>query len=269
MIGTGAPGATAPVLPPVAAPASLGRLLALEVMDELRAIVREPTTLFFSIVMPVGFFALLSGIWGDETTLGVGPVGTAMLATFGTFGVVGVTLLTPGIGISEDQERGWLRAKRVSATPLPVTLLGKTLATVPYAVGVLTAMTAVAALNGTLQLTPVAWARLVAVLVVGALPLALFGLAVGLRLPPNPATAVLNAVYFPASVASGLWMPLETLPELISRSAPWLPTYHLGQLALAQIGDSDGSVAVHVGALVLTTIVGALLAAVAYRRARP
>jgi ABC-2 type transport system permease protein len=253
----------------VSPPAPTRRLLAVELADEVRAIVREPTTLFFSIIMPVGFFALFVGMWGGQDATGGGPAATSMLATFGTFGVVGVTLMTPGIGISDDQERGWLRAKRVTATPLPVTIAGKVLATVPYAVGVLTAMTGVAALFGMLEIGPLAWLRLVSVLVVGALPLALFGLAVGLRLPPNPAAAVLNALYLPSAVASGLWMPLEMLPDAIARLAPFLPTYHLAQLALAQIDQGDGSIANHVMALAITTAVGAVLAGVAYRRSRP
>ena len=32
------------------------RLLGVELLDELRAIVREPVALFFSVLMPVGFF---------------------------------------------------------------------------------------------------------------------------------------------------------------------------------------------------------------------
>ena len=87
-------------------------ILAVEIRDELYAIIREPTAAFFSIAMPVGMFAVFATLFGTE---GNGPVSgaTLMLATFGAFGVISVAL-TPGIGIAEDRERGWLQVKRVS-----------------------------------------------------------------------------------------------------------------------------------------------------------
>ncbi len=262
---------TAPIAEPEARTTTGGtdwrtrRVLRNEVTEELRAVLREPTTLFFSAAMPVGFFALFVGLWGAETD-GVTTVGTAMLATFGAFGVVGVCLLTPGIGIAEDRERGWLRVKRVSATPLPITLAAKVFAAVPHACAVLLAMTAISAVTGTLHLDTVSWIRLVAALVVGGLPFALLGIAVGFLASPNGATAVLMAVFIPSAVASGLWMPLEMLPAGVQQVAPWLPTYHLAQLALAQM---DGRLGLeHAAALLAFAALAAGAATVAYRHAR-
>ncbi|MFA9429294.1 ABC transporter permease [Egicoccus sp. AB-alg2] len=245
----------------------LARLLRVEVRDELLSILREPTGLFFSIAMPVGFFALFAGLYGGEEAGGV-TVGTRMLATFGTFGVLGVTLLNPGIGVADDRERGWLRHKRVTATPLPVTLLAKVLATMPYSLGVLLAMTGVAAALGSLDMAAGTWLRLSAVLVAAAWPFALVALAVGFLATPNATTAILNAIYIPAAVASGLWIPLEQLPAFVGEYlAPVLPTYHLSQLALAQI--DVGSASGHVWPLVAFTVLGAVAAGVAYRSAKP
>ena len=243
------------------------RILGVELRDELLAIVREPAALFFSIAMPVGFFALFAAMYGGEDAGGT-TVSTTMLATFGTFGVVGVTLLNPGIGVADDRERGWLRAKRVSATPLPVTLLAKVLATIPYALGVLGAITAVAAALGTLEIDAATWLRTIGVLTVSALPFSLLALAVGFRASPNAATAILNAFFIPSAVASGLWIPLDQLPAIVGeRIAPLLPTYHLAQLGLAQIGLGSGDG--HVLPLLVFAVVSAALAAVAYRSARP
>jgi ABC-2 type transport system permease protein len=257
---------TLPSSPPVPTAPRIRSLLAVELRDELLAIAREPATLFFSVAMPVAFFALLVSLWGGETsqTLAQLPVATTMLATFGTFGVVGVTLLTPGIGVAEDRERGWLTTKRLSATPLPVTLTGKVLAAVPYAVAVLLAMSATAALTHGLGLDAGTWSALLLVLVLGAVPFALLGLSVGFLTTPNAATAILQAIYLPSAIASGLWFPLEMLPDVVATIAPWLPTYHLAQLGLGVVEGQP--VAGHVLALALSTMVAAGLATVAYRR---
>ncbi len=248
------------------------QLLATEVLDELRGIAREPTALFFSIGMPVGFFVLFVTLFGGESSGGAaaggmaGPAGTTMVATFGTFGVLSVALMNPGIGIAEDRERGWLRAKRVTAVPVGVMLTAKVAAALPYAVGVLAAMAVASALTGVLDASPAVLLRLAGVLVLGALPFALLGLAVGFRAGSNAAAAVLNAILLPSAVLSGLWMPLEILPDVISRIAVFLPTYHLAELGVVQL--YGGEWVAHAGALAGFTVVAAGLAVTAYRHAR-
>lgn len=241
------------------------RVFGVEVLDELRGIVREPTALFFSVVMPVGFFAFFVSVFGTESSGGISG-GTYMLATFGTFGVLSVTLMNPGIGVADDRERGWLRAKQVSAVPLGVTLAAKVAASLPYAVAVLAAMAVAAALNGSLDASVGTLLRLAGVLILGALPFALLGMAVGFQAGSNASAAILNAVLMPSAILSGLWMPLEILPEFVARLAPFLPTYHLAQLGLAQVSGEGGLD--HMLVLLVTAVVVAVIAGVSYRHAR-
>lgn len=241
------------------------RVFGVEVADELRGVVREPTALFFSIVMPVGFFVLFVSLFGDYGDRQVSN-GTRMLATFGTFGVLSVTLLNPGIGVAQDRELGWLRAKQVSAVPIRLTFAAKVTASLPYAVGVLFAMGIAAALTGALDASVADLSRLVAVLLVGSLPFALLGLAIGFQARANATAAILNAILLPSAVLSGLWMPLEILPAFIQDIAPFLPTYHLAQLALGQL--ETAAVGGHALVLLGTGAVTATLAAVSYRHGR-
>lgn len=249
-----------------AAPAAVpARVLGVELLDELRVLVRDPAALFFSAAMPIGFYALFSAMFGTEQIDGV-AFDTTMPATFGAYAAVGVTLLNPGIGVAEDRARGWLRTKQVSAVPVATTLVAKVLATLPGTVVVLAAIAAVSRTRPGPAIEPGTWARLVAVLVAGALPFALLGLAVGFVASANATSAVLHAVLIPSAVASGLWMPLEILPGPVQALAPLLPTYHLGELALAQL---DGEPAAdHALVLAITTVVLACLAGLAYRRHR-
>jgi ABC-2 type transport system permease protein len=237
----------------------LGRVFVVELVDDLRGVVREPTALFFSIVMPVGFFVLFASIFGQRNS--------GMLATFGTFGVLAVTLMNPGVGVAQDRERGWLKAKQVSAVPVGVTLAAKVVASFPYAIGVLVAMSVAAALTGSFEVTPGQLVRLCVVLVVGSFPFALLGMAIGFQASGSASAAILNAILMPSAIFSGLWMPLDVLPAFFGHIAPFLPSYHLAQLALAQIGP--GPVLGHALVLVVMTAVTGALAALSYRFARP
>lgn len=236
------------------------QILRTEVREELLAILRDPAALFFSIVMPVAFFAMSMGIFAQAGE------GLPMIATYGAFAAVFVVVLNPGIGLAESRDSGWLRIKRASGTPTAVTLTAKVLAAVPYALGVLGAMVLTGWALGGLGGTWTTVLRVVIVLVAGSLPFVFLGLAVGARAGANTSTAILNAVLFPMVIASGLWFPLEILPEWVQGIAPVLPTYHLAGLAGAQI--TGGPIAVHVTALALTGVVGAAAAALAYRSAR-
>lgn len=104
----------------------------LEVRDEMRMIRREPAALFFSILMPVMFYTLFAALFGRELVSGGSrPVGTFMLATFGTYGAIVSTMMNPGISLATARENGWFESVRVSPVPVRVHLAAKVLATVP------------------------------------------------------------------------------------------------------------------------------------------
>jgi ABC-2 type transport system permease protein len=242
------------------------RVLGVEIAEGLRAIVREPATLFFSVLMPVLFFALFASLFGDQPSTGGIPAGATMLATFGTFTVVSVMLVNPGVTVADERTRGWLRVKKVSATPISAVITAKVVAALPYAGFALLAISGISLLVVGPVLDLVTWLRLVGVLLLGSLPFALFGLAVGFVASANATVAILNAVLFPIVVAAGLWFPPEMLPGFVRAVAPVLPTYHLAQLALAQLTGTGGLG--HLVALLVSTLVGAVLAGLAYRNLR-
>jgi ABC-2 type transport system permease protein len=235
------------------------RILETEVREELLAILRDPAALFFSVVMPVAFFVMSMGIFAGEGD------SLAMIATYGAFAVVFVVVLNPGIGLAESRDSGWLRIKRASGTPVSLTLVAKVVASVPYALAVLGAMVLTGTVFGDLGGAWTTVVRVATALVLGALPFVFIGLAVGARAGANTTTAVLNALLFPMIIASGLWFPLEIMPSWIQAVAPWLPTYHLAELATAQI--TGGPIGGHVAVLAFTGVLGAGAAGFAYRSA--
>ncbi len=241
-------------------------LLALEVRDEMRIIRREPAALFFSVLMPVMFYMLFVALFGREMPTGASrPVGTFMLATFGTYGAIVATMMNPGISLATARENGWFENVRVSPVPVGVHLAAKVVATVPFVAGILVAMTAASAALGVLEVSVTEWLALMAALVIGSQSFALVGLVVGALASPNAATAILNAIIMPAAIASGLWFPLETMPAWVSTVATFLPTYHLAQLAATPLGG--GPWMTHLLVLIAFTGVAGLAAAAAWRRA--
>jgi ABC-2 type transport system permease protein len=122
-------------------------------------------------------------------------------------------------------------------------------------------------LLGGVRLAAGQWALLASVLILGSIPFCAIGLAIGFFAGPNSAPAIVNLVYLPAGFASGLLIPIEILPRLLQGVAPWLPQYHLGQLALAVIGEARSPrPAWNMVALGLWAAAAVAAAALAYRR---
>jgi ABC-2 type transport system permease protein len=242
------------------------RVLGVEVGEGLRAIVREPVALFFSVLMPVGFYVLFAGLYGGFTSPEGVPVAASMVATYGTFAVVSVMLMNPGISVADDRTRGWLRIKKVSAAPISTTIAAKVIAALPYALISVVAISAASLVIAGPVLGFGTWLRIVAVLLVGSLPFALLSLAVGFVASSNAAVAILNAILFPMTIASGLWVPLDIMPGFVQAVVPFLPMWHLSQLAVAQLTGTGGLG--HLIALLVSTVVAAALAGFAYRNLR-
>ena len=80
------------------------------------------------------------------------------------------------------------------------------------------------------------WINIVVRLLAGSLPFIALGFAIGYSAGPNAAPALANLIYLPLSFASGLFMPITQLPGFVQRLAPYLPSYHYGQLAWSAVG---------------------------------
>jgi ABC-2 type transport system permease protein len=135
-----------------------------------------------------------------------------------------------------------------------------------FSIAIVILLLAVAAAGGTF----LGWGSmiaLVAVLVAGSFPFCAMGLFLGYTAGPNSAPAIANLVYLPLAFASGLWIPVEALPSVVKTIAPWLPPYHLAQLALQTIGGGVGApVSSHLLALGGFTALFLMLARIAYQR---
>ena len=256
-IGTGTADVHAPVRQPV------GRAVRAYLQDircECLALLRTlsfslPTLLFppmfyvlFAVVMPFG----RSGGWQAAHYL---------LATYVVFGVMAPGLFGFGVSVAMDRQRGWLRLRRVGPMPASAYLVAKLVMAMAFAAVIFAIMATIAATVGGVRLPATQWLLLLLVAAFGVLPFCAIGLFIGAISSGDGAPAIVNLIYLPMAFLSGLWVPLMVLPTAIQAAAPLWPAYHLGQTALAAIGQpAQGSVLVHVVALLAVTAVFFVLA---------
>jgi ABC-2 type transport system permease protein len=242
------------------------RVYRTEARQEFLKLVRIPIFAVSTIALPLMFYVIFGIAFSGQQAGGVG-VTTYLLVTYGAFGVIGAALFGFGVSVAVERGQGWMRLKRVAPMPPLAYFVAKVLMSLAIATIIVVAMFALGALLGGVRLDPGEWVAVGLALIAGALPFSAMGLAFGYLVGPNSAPAVLNLVWLPMAFASGLWIPVAELPEVVQSVAPFLPPYHFVQLALGTIGASEGgSPAAHAGAVLAFTAVFLLVAAWGFRR---
>ena len=245
---------------------SPARAYLLEARYEFLKLIRMPAYAVPSISFPAMFYLLFGVLFGGRS-LGGASLTTYLLATYGTFGVIGAALFGFGVAVAIERGQGWMMLKRASPMPPMAFFVAKLFMCAMFALTIFSVLAILGVAFGGVRLPALTWLRLGATLVLGALPFCAIGLGFGYVLGPNSAVPIVNLLYLPMSFLSGLWIPYEALPGAVRAIAPFLPAYHLAQLALGAIGLGAGQPAWgHVMALAGFACLGLALALYGYRR---
>jgi ABC-2 type transport system permease protein len=124
------------------------------------------------------------------------------------------------------------------ATPLrpAIYLLARLVTSLAFTLLMLVILVAFGALAGGIHLSAGMWTALTVRLLLGAIPFIALGFAIGYLAEPNAAVPITNIAFLILSFASGLFLPVQKLPDFIQHLAPYLPTNRLGQLVWDAVG---------------------------------
>jgi ABC-2 type transport system permease protein len=233
---------------------------------EILKLVRVPMFAIPTFIFPIMFFAMF-GLPNLDNTLGGIDAGAYIMASYGAYSVMSVAIFSFGAAIAAERGLGWNRLLR--ATPLrPLTTFASKVAmALLFGAASLIALFAFGAAVAGVRMPVLQWLELGGLTVLGMIPFVALGLFIGYLAGPNSAPAVANLIFLPLSFASGLFLPLEFLPDIMQRVAPYLPAYHTGQLGWGALGAGDGKgLAYHLLWIAGYTAVFLALAVVAYWR---
>ncbi len=240
------------------------RVYAAETRTELLKLIRLPAYAVPTFFFPLALYAAFGIAIGGRFHQGI-EASHYLLATYGTFGVVGASLFGFGVSVAVERGYGWLALKRTTPMPPLAYFVAKMVTASAFGATIVLALIAIGTAFGGVRLEPAEFAALFCVLVAGTIPFCALGLAIGAIVKPSSAAATVNLVYLPMSLFAGLWMPIDVLPPAMQHIAPFLPTYHLAQLALGAIGAGSGWPLMHVTVLAIWAAAGLSAAAVGFR----
>jgi len=238
-----------------------------EARYEFLKLARLPIYALSTIMFPVMFYILFGLLMNRGQELSRVGVATYLLATYATFGVMGASLFGFGVGLAGERGLGWLQVKRASPMPPFAYFFAKTVVCMTFSLIIVLILMTLGLLFGGVHLTLPQGMQLAATLVFGSITFCSMGMAIGFFAGPSSAPAIVNMIYLPLSFASGLWIPIQALPNFFQKIAPFLPPFHLGQLALSIIGaDTRGSAIGHWEAMAAFALICLGIARIGYLR---
>lgn len=233
---------------------------------ELRKTIRVPSFVVPTVVFPIMFFALF-GLPNAKQSAGNISVGAYLMASYGAYAMMTTALFSFGVSIASERALGWNRLLRVTPLSAPSYIGAKLINAFAIGAASLALLFLFAVATAHISLSAVVWMRLVAVLVLGMTPFVMLGLAIGYSVGPSAAAPIANLISLPLAFGSGLFIPIQMLPPAVREFAPWLPSYHLGQLGWNAMGGGDmRGVSPHVLWIAGYSALFGLFAVIAYKR---
>ena len=194
-----------------------------------------------------------------------GDDAAALMAIFAGFAVLGVAFFQFGVGIATERTTPWERFLRTLPVSAAQRFGGRILSALVFAAAAAALVLVAAVLTTSAWLPASSWIELGVALLLGSIPFALFGIALGYLAPPRAALPLANVVYLSLSYLGGLWTTPEELPGGVAELSPYLPTRALAD-TLVGITRDDPVQADAWLVLALYTVALFGLAAWAYRR---
>lgn len=239
-----------------------------QIYCEILKTIRVPMFAISLFVLPAMLYALfVMPSINDIQSTGV-SVGKYTMPSFSIYVVMTTGVFSAAIGIASERSMKWNLLLR--ATPMrPASYFAA-----KFAMAYITGFGAVAFLfafgrvAAGIEMSLNMWLQLLLIATAAMTPFIAIGLWLGYAVGPQAAAGLSNLIVLPLSFMSGLFVPVDDLPQFVQdHVAPYMPSYHAGQLGWHLVGAGDGtSVPVHILWLVGYTAVFVGLAIVFYRR---
>jgi ABC-2 type transport system permease protein len=197
---------------------------------ELLKIFRNPAAVVFGIGFPTFFFLIFGNTFSSQAT--------TLLASYAAYGAFIASFQTFSISVANERSLGWNKLLRTTSMSSALYLGSKFLVIILTGIVSLLVLFTVAAISGNVHMDLAVYAQLLGLMVVGMIPLSFLGLFLGFVGSVNLTTTLSTVLVLVLSFASGFFVPLAFLPDLVRQIAFYLPTYHLGQLALISVSSS-------------------------------
>jgi ABC-2 type transport system permease protein len=211
-----------------------------------KAFIRNPASLFFTLVFPLMFLVIFSVVFGSGH-IQVGPGKTVSVATFyvpsiSSFSVITACYTNIAISLSFSRDSGAL--KRIHGSPLPVWsyMAARILHAVVIAILLVVICAAFGAVFYGATLPTTTLPAFALTVIIGAAVFSSLGVAVTAVIPNADASpAIINASILPLLFISNVFIPLETPPQWLDIVSKIFPVRHFADAMIGSFFQLSGN----------------------------
>jgi ABC-2 type transport system permease protein len=211
-----------------------------------KAFIRNPASLFFTLIFPLMFLVIFSVIFGNGH-IQVGPGQTVRVATFyvpaiSAFSVITACYTNIALSLTFSRDSGAL--KRIHGSPLPV--WSYMFARIFHAVVIALLLVAICAAFGAVfygaTLPTSTLPAFALTLVVGAAVFCILGVAISGFIPNADASpAIVNGSILPLLFISNVFIPLQNPPAWLDILGKIFPVRHFADALIGSFFNLSGS----------------------------
>ncbi|MGN6693969.1 MAG: ABC transporter permease [Aquihabitans sp.] len=229
--------------------------------SELRRTFRNVRFFIFSLGFPLALYFLIAGPNRHEKIIGI-PLPLYFMTGMMAFGTM-IAVVSSGGRIAAERQIGWNRQLRITPLRAPAYLSAKVLSGYAMAASSILLIGLAGTITG-VRLDAGEWATLVILILIGLVPFAGMGIAIGHLVSVDSLGPLMGGLTSILALLGGAWGPIATTGALHEVSEA-MPSYWLVQAGKTAIG---GSVWPLTGWIVVAvwSVAMAVLAAWAYRR---
>ncbi|HET7489705.1 MAG TPA: ABC transporter permease [Acidimicrobiales bacterium] len=205
---------------------------------DMRAFLRNRQARFFTLALPVIFLVLFGNVFGgknDTVAVAGGRMDASVYYVPGiiTLGVVAAAFVNLVISVTAQRETGVLKRRRATPVPASAVIAGRALTAVVVAVAMATVLLAVGWAAYDARVPARTLPALYLTVVVGAMAFCCLGYAVASVIRDHDAAQpITQAIILPLYFISGVFVPVDTLPNWLVQVAGFFPVRHLAAALL-------------------------------------
>lgn len=200
-------------------------------LNTLRLFVRNKRFLIISLLIPIFFYLLFTKV------MNVGLAGADLVAwkadylvSMMTYGILMDSVMMISSTLVSDRENGF--DQLITLSPLPKS---RYYASVIFSFFGLFELSIISLLVVGYYINSVTYSILevlsfLIALPLTALPLIMIGILLSLAGSSNTVSGLANLLVFPLAIVSGLWWPIDSLPNWIQSIGKWMPTYFMSNV---------------------------------------
>ena len=223
-------------------------------------LIRTPAYSASTILIPSLVFLFLGATFADTR-----EAANLALGSISIFAVLGIAFFQFGVGIANERLTPWEAFVRILPVPRGTRFAAMILSGLAFTMAALTLLAVVALVLTDAGMAPGNWVLMLASLMIGAVPMAMLGIAIGYWCEPKAALPIANILNLALAFAGGLFFRPEFMPGFLEQFSLLLPTRHIGELTWAAILDHPWPIRSLLW-LAGYTVAFAALAAWGYRR---